>query len=169
MNVREQKRIVLSRGLMVDVETAGPGPSRYALLSLGACVVGAPSQGFYVEIRPDRREYVPSALAAINHSDLSHFDCCGIAPKVALIHFLNWVTSTRIQTPLFVAHNAAFDWMFYADYCVRYEVENPFGYKPFDTASAYGSMMTTPLPHHAGEDAYLQTLDLRHYYGLAPK
>lgn len=166
-HLRDIKRIVLSSGLMVDVESSGPGPSRYALLSLGATVIKNPRLRFYVELIPDRDEFVPSAMETIGH-DLDYFCQHGIEPQLALMRFHMWVAAQPLsRRPRFVAHNAAYDWMFYADYCVRYHLPNPFGYSAIDTASVYGSgIMTTPLPHHAGEDAYLQTLDLRRYYGM---
>jgi ribonuclease T len=37
----------------VDVETAGPSPSRHALMAIGACLVADPEQGFYAELQPD--------------------------------------------------------------------------------------------------------------------
>jgi len=163
--VIDMKEVVLSRGIMVDVEAAGPGPSRYALLSLGACVAGDPTKRFYVEFRPDRFEFLPQALMMTGLA-LEELAYTGRLPAEALRTFHYWIMSVMPVKPLFVAHNAAFDWMFYADYCVRYGVDNPFGHKPFDTASAYGDIMQTPLPHHAGADAYLQTLDLRRHYGV---
>jgi ribonuclease T len=161
--VIRMRETVLSRGIMVDVEAAGPGPSRYALLSLGACVIGDPHKRFYVELKPDRSEYVATALTMTGLT-LEGLANTGMLPVNALQNFLDWLRRTGSQQPLFVAHNAAFDWMFYADYCVRYGVVNPFGHKPFCTASAYGNIMYTSLPHHAGEDAYLQTFDLRRFY-----
>jgi len=163
--VMHMKETVLSKGIMVDVEAAGPGPSRYALLSLGACVVGSPRKRFYVELKPDRSEFLPAALTMTGLT-LEGLASTGIVPGEALQNFHNWVRYVAYSQPLFVAHNAAFDWLFYADYCVRYGAVNPFGHKPFCTASAYGYIMHTPLPHHAGEDAYLQALDLRRYYGV---
>ena len=35
--------------ISIDVETAGSVPSRFALLSIGACLVDDPEQAFYVE------------------------------------------------------------------------------------------------------------------------
>ncbi len=155
---------VLSKGIMVDVETAGPGPSHYALLSLGACVIKDPTRRFYIEMVPDRRSSVPAAMA-VQKRTLTSFYQNGVLPALALARFHTWVETVYDQ-PIFVAHNAPFDWMFYADYCVRYRQPNPFGYRAIDTASLCGRIMTTPLLHHAGEDALLQTLDLRRYYGL---
>lgn len=34
----------------VDVETAGPVPGLYSMLSFGACVVGEPESSFYAEL-----------------------------------------------------------------------------------------------------------------------
>ena len=49
--------------ICVDVETAGPVPSQYALLSIGACLVEEPERSFYIELQPDREEFLPEAMA----------------------------------------------------------------------------------------------------------
>ena len=36
--------------ISVDVETAGPNPGQYSLLSIGACLVFVPAKTFYVEL-----------------------------------------------------------------------------------------------------------------------
>ncbi len=36
----------------VDVETSGPTPAGYSLLSIGACLVADPGREFYVELQP---------------------------------------------------------------------------------------------------------------------
>ena len=38
--------------ISVDVETSGPIPVEFSLLSLGACIVGNTSKTFYAEIKP---------------------------------------------------------------------------------------------------------------------
>ena len=50
------------RYISVDVETAGPIPGEYSLLSLGACVVGHPDDTFYVEFKPLNDNAIPEAL-----------------------------------------------------------------------------------------------------------
>jgi DNA polymerase III epsilon subunit-like protein len=166
LHEKKMKLQVLSQGIMVDVEAAGRAPSLYSLLSIGATLISNPSARFYIELCPDKAQYEKEAIRAIGHDDLSYFYRYGVRPSEALSCFATWVQSLRLTSPLFVAHNAAFDWMFYLCYMVAYGIENPFGYKPFDTASAYGHIMTTPIPHHAGEDSYIQTMDLRRYYGM---
>ncbi|MBP9749821.1 MAG: 3'-5' exonuclease [Candidatus Pacebacteria bacterium] len=158
------EEIVLSSGIMVDVETAGPIIGIHALLSIGGCVVAHPEARFYVELKPDRTAYVQEALDVCK-LDLTVLQRTGQTPATALPAFVAWVREQYTQ-PLFVAHNAAFDWMFVQFYLGAYGVHNSFGYKPLCTWSAYGPIMKTSLPHHAGKDAYLQTIDLRRHYGL---
>jgi hypothetical protein len=159
------QEIVLSKGIMVDVETAGPTPGIHALLSVGASVIARPERRFYVELTPDRDVFVSEALSVCK-LDLDTLRRVGEEPGSALRAFVTWVQQ-QYEQPLFVAHGAPFDWSFVLCYLGAYQVHNPFGHWALDTKAAYGSIMTTALPHHAGEDAYLQTLDLRRHFGLA--
>ena len=153
---------VITRGIMVDVETAGPDPVQHALLSIGACVINNWRNSFYVELRPDSRRFEQAAME-VHQLELDRLDRYGISPRTALRRFVDWVVVRRTR-PLFVAHNAAFDWMFVQIYLRRYNIKNPFGHWPFDTKSAYGNIMTSPLPHLARQDAQIQTQDLHRYY-----
>ena len=47
--------------ISVDVETSGPSPSEHSLLSIGACLVFAPEQRFYVELQPVSDAYTSEA------------------------------------------------------------------------------------------------------------
>ncbi len=153
---------VLCRGIMVDVEAGGRNPVWYPLLSIGAVHIGNPSRRFYVELKPDMWNFNPEALATCK-LDPERLWKDGAWPKEALKAFIGFTLSCS-KRPLFVAHNAAFDWMYVECYLGKYGLDNPYGYWPFDTKSAYGNIMLTPLPHHAGEDAFIQTHDLlRHY------
>ena len=44
-----------------DVETDGPIPGPYSMISLGMAVAGRPDLTFYTELRPISDEYVPDA------------------------------------------------------------------------------------------------------------
>ena len=48
--------------ISVDVETAGPNPSQYSLLSVGACTVFEPQETFYVELQPFNDNYLPESV-----------------------------------------------------------------------------------------------------------
>lgn len=47
----------------VDVETSGPVPGIYSLLSIGACVVSEPAQSIYLELQPDGLQHDPETVA----------------------------------------------------------------------------------------------------------
>ncbi len=105
----------------VDVETAGPNPSQYSLLAIGACLVSYPSRGFYVELQPVNANAVPEAMA-IHGLSLSELAARGLSPADALGRFEQWLANEipSDQHPIFVAFNAPFDWMFVADYFHRF-------------------------------------------------
>ena len=125
----------------VDVETAGPNPARYAMLSIGACLVDDPDGGFYVEMQPDSMEFEPEALA-VSGLSLERLAQDGIGPAAAMRQFEDWLAQTiPVGTrAIFAAFNAPFDWMFVDTYFQRYLGRNPFGHSALDI-KAYGMGM----------------------------
>jgi hypothetical protein len=161
---RRQRARLLKQGIMVDVETAGPAPSRYSLMSLGANLINDVDKKFYITFKPDRSEYIEEALR-ITGFTLEGLTISGTEPREALKLFHAWLASHKIEEPIFVGRNVCFDWMFYADYTSRYHEENPFGYFAFDTKAAFGDLVkNSPVPHHAGQDARIQTQDLYRFF-----
>lgn len=120
----------------IDVETAGPVPSEYSLLSIGACLVDDPDTGFYVELKPTTDAVVESSLA-VGGLSLGGLATTGIAPAEAMLQFERWLADSVPAggIPIFVGFNAAFDWMFVADYFGRFLGRNPFGYAALDIKS----------------------------------
>jgi ribonuclease T len=119
--------------ISIDVETAGPAPSHFPLLSIGACLVDDPGQTFYVELQPDQERIEPEALV-VSGLDPARLRQTGVPPAVAMARFADWVREVAPpgEAPVFVAYNAPFDWMFVQDYFQRYKVENPFGHAALD-------------------------------------
>src|SRR5688572_24193416 len=96
----------------VDVETSGPIPGEYSMLSLGACVVGRRDEGFYAELKPLNDNAVPKALR-VTGFDLAKLDLTGERPEEVMGKLRDWVTDVAAgATPVFVGFNAAFDWSF---------------------------------------------------------
>jgi DNA polymerase III epsilon subunit-like protein len=176
------KRPVLPETFIsVDIETAGPVPSEYSMLSIGACLVEDPETTFYVEIKPEHDAVVESALA-VTHLSLDVLEVMGLPPVEAMESFADWVEEVvpPDHRAIFTAFNAAFDWMFIADYFHRHLGRNPFGYSALDIkAFAMGSANTTwaqtsmdflaerhlagrALKHHALSDAQDQAELFRH-------
>jgi DNA polymerase III epsilon subunit-like protein len=166
--------------ISVDVETAGPTPGQYALLSIGACVAFEPAQTFYVELKPDKSGFTPEALA-VSGLDLDDLARSGLPPEQALLQFEAWVASVTPpdRRPVFVAFNAPFDWMFAAEYFHSYLGRNPFGHSAldmkayfmgqngvawaetgFDNVSCHFGLQH-PLTHNALQDALDQAILFR--------
>jgi DNA polymerase III epsilon subunit-like protein len=123
--------------ISVDVETAGPIPGEYSMLSLGACVVGGKVDGFYVEIKPLNDKAVPDALK-VSGFDLAKLAKSGEAPEDAIAKLRDWVKKVAgAAKPVFVGFNAGFDWSFVNWYFIRFLGENPFGFAPLDVKAFY--------------------------------
>ncbi len=156
----------------VDIETAGPNPVRYAMLSLGACLVDDPDGGFYVELQPDSAEFEPEALA-VSGLSLERLALEGVGAATAMRQFEDWLIEhvPAGSRPVFTAFNAPFDWMFVDTYFQRYLGRNPFGHSALDikafamglTGSSWTGVSMRhlspryldgrPLSHHALGDA----------------
>ena len=158
--------------ISVDVETGGATPADYALLSIGACLVDDPETTFYVELQPEDKRVTVEAIE-VSKLSVDVLRTMGEPPAEAMRHFADWVAEVvpAKDRPVFVGFNAAFDWMFVADYFERYVGRNPFGYTALDIkAFAMGRLGGTwgetsmsvlgpkylsgrPLAHHALSDA----------------
>ncbi len=182
MEPREQDPDVRERLVSVDVETSGPSPSVASLLAVGACLVDDPSEGIYLELRPDPDRGWDDAAAAVHGLDRERLEREGLAPKEAMSRLVAWLeTVSTGARPVFVGLNAGFDWMFVADALWRTLGRNPFGIAPLDLKSLYmgrdgvGSWARTsrvemtrrypverPHTHHALDDARSQAELARH-------
>lgn len=128
----------------VDIESAGPIPGKYSMLSLGACVVGRPEECYYVELKPISREFVPDALR-VSGFDLANLQKAGKDPKVAMKEFRLWVEkSAGNSKPIFVGFNACFDWQFVNWYFESFTGGNPFGFGGIDIKSYYMGLSGVP-------------------------
>lgn len=127
--------------ISVDVETAGPNPSAYSILSIGACLVEDPEQNFYVELKPVNDAMTTEALS-ISGLTLEHLEKNGEPPEAGMKKFDEWIAEAVPSpgVPVFVGFNASFDWMFVCDYFERFLGRNPFGHSAIDIKSFYLGM-----------------------------
>lgn len=124
--------------ICVDVETSGPIPGDYSLLSIGACTLFNPRQTFYVELQPTSMNATDEA-AAVHKLSLQRLAKEGLPPEAAMTQFEAWLRDQTQdnQVPVFVAFNAAFDWMFINYYFMHYLGHNPFGHAALDIKALY--------------------------------
>ncbi|MGC2236399.1 MAG: 3'-5' exonuclease [Pyrinomonadaceae bacterium] len=123
--------------ISVDVETAGPIPSMYSMLSIGACMVGKADEQFYIELQPINALFIPEAIKIVGKS-LEEFTKSGSEPLEAMQKFRAWILKiSEESTPVFVGFNATFDWSFINWYFHTYLDDNPFGFGGVDIKSFY--------------------------------
>jgi ribonuclease T len=169
----------------VDIETSGPAPGIHNLLSVGITQVRRFEgryqllEDFYLEVRPTFPGYYEAAMA-IHGLDAEKLKREGVPPKDAMHRIATWVKQRQKdqkERPIFLAHNAPFDWMFIAWYFAYTEVENPFGHSALDLKALAMGHLRIPwnqtslkqigvllrMPerdisrlHHAGADARYQ-------------
>ena len=86
--------------ISVDVETAGPNPAQYSLLSLGACLVLDPANTFYVEVQPVTDAFVPEAMQ-ITGLEMEKLRAHGLTPEQAMSQFADvpGVVETALALP----------------------------------------------------------------------
>lgn len=149
--------------ISVDVETAGPYPGRYSLLSIGACSVWKPEHNFYVELQPINEEMLPEAFA-IHGLSSDALKENGTAPAQAMTRFDSWLEEIvpSGQRPIFVAFNAPFDWMFVNDYFYRFLGHNPFGHSALDIKAFYMGISGSNWAETAMRSVSEYVLDGRH-------
>lgn len=152
--------------ICVDVETAGPIPARYAMLSIGACLISDIETSFYVELKPDRDEVQSEALA-VSGLMMDDLRRDGVDPKEALEAFEDWIHDVVPEgdRPVLVAFNAPFDWMFINDYFHRYLDRNPFGHGALDIKAYFmgqsgGKWSETSMQHISRH--FLEEIRLTH-------
>ena len=124
----------------IDIECSGPVPGLYDMISLGAVVVTPTESGFvigetfYVEIKPTAPR-VDAGAMAVNGLDYARLKAEGTDLTDALQALSDWTTARVVpgSVPVFVGHNAPFDWSFVSWAYHASGLKNPFGYKALDT------------------------------------
>jgi DNA polymerase III epsilon subunit-like protein len=127
----------------IDCEASGQLPPLYNLLSIGATVVRQEQNhhvlgdSFYVELQPIFPGFDPKALEVCG-LDVERLRREGKEPEEAMRGLAAWVQKQNQgsrDAPVFVGHNAVFDWAYIAFYFAHFDLPNPFGYKGIDTKS----------------------------------
>lgn len=133
----------------VDVETDGPIPGRYSMLSFALVYAGAfdgrifyeppeYTNNFYTELRPIYPEFEIEALQ-VNGLDRDVLLENGQDPRAAMTAAALWIEGIVGKAePVFVAYPLSFDWTWMYWYFVQFsDSGSPFGFsKCFDIKTA---------------------------------
>lgn len=144
--------------ISADIETDGPIPGEFSMLSFGLCVAGLfdgerfmrPSkeeqQTLYIELQPisDRFEVEALRVNGLDREALAHR---GERPEDAMRTADHWVRSLLpAARPVLVAYPLAFDWAFLYWYFIRFTGDSPFGFSScLDIRTLYQARALTPF------------------------
>lgn len=125
--------------IMVDIESDGPIPGDYSMISFGAVLVDEQlNKTFYGKLKPISDKFSAEALEVSGHSrdEVLLFD----DPKQVMTNFKEWIEKTCKDRPVFISDNNGFDWMFICWYFHHFIGANPFGYSSYNLGSLYKGM-----------------------------
>ncbi len=146
----------------VDVEASGHIPGIHNLVSIGATPVRETGgrfemlEDFYVELKPVFPGFSPEAMA-VHGIPREHLEKNGLEPAAAMSAFREFVIGVHgggIPKPVFVGHNAAFDWAYINFYFAHMGVRNPFNIFPMDIKAL--SMARLAIPWARARKTYLK-------------
>jgi len=141
-----------------DVETDGPIPGPYSILSLALVFAGTfDGEGFcrpqdyhrtfYREIRPISERFQVEALR-VNRLDRGRLVREGGSPETVMTDATRWVREVAgTGLPVMVAYPLSFDWTFLYWYFIRFSLEGcPFGHsRCFDIKTAFAVKASVPM------------------------
>ena len=153
-----------------DVETDGPIPGPFSMLSFGIVYAGsfdglhfqrptAYDQSLYKELKPISEDFEPEALF-VNGLDRDRLSREGEAPEKAMTETCQWVNEVAgIARPVLVAYPLSFDWTWLYWYFVRFSTEgSPFDYsRCFDIKTALAVKASIPISE-AGRSRIIPSL-----------
>jgi ribonuclease T len=124
--------------ISIDIETSGPVPGDYSMLTLGACAVDDDTKTLYVELKPLNDRAVPEAMQ-VSGLSLETLARDGLEPADAMRALDEWIQTATPKdcTPVFVGLNAPFDWSFVNYYFIHFLGGNPFGFSAVDIKALY--------------------------------
>jgi hypothetical protein len=141
-----------------DVETDGPIPGPYSILSFALVYAGSFDgtrfvrprsfeRSFYVELKPISDAFQIEALR-VNGLDRNRLKVEGTPPHAAMTDASKWVRSTAGSAkPVLVAYPLSFDWTWLYWYFVRFASDgSPFDYsRCYDIKTALAVKTATPI------------------------
>ena len=126
--------------IVVDVESDGPIPGDYSMISFGAIIVEEKlERTFYGKLKPISENWVQDALkvSGLSREETLQFD----DPKSVMENFNSWIKENAKSRALFFSDNNGFDWQFINWYFIHFIGKNPFGFSSTNLGSLYKGMV----------------------------
>lgn len=128
--------------IVVDVESDGPCPGLYSMISFGAVAVSPGlSETFLGRVAPLAGAGRLEAAAAISGISRTQHEAQE-DPAFVMIRFAQWIQEVTPpgERPIFVSDNPAFDWQWINYYFHKYQGENPFGFSARRIGDLYSGL-----------------------------
>jgi hypothetical protein len=134
----------VSSWFIVDVESDGPCPGLYSMVSFGAVrlKVEPLCDTFYGATKPlEGAHYQEEALAVSGTTREQHIHYGD--PTRVMADFAAWIArvTPKGMKPVFVSDNNAFDWQFINYYFHRFWGKNPFGFSARRIGDLYAGIV----------------------------
>ena len=125
--------------ISADIETDGPVPGRYSMLSFGLAAIAtyngeqirrldARAHAAYWELKPITESFDEDALR-VNGLSRERLAKTGLSPDDAMRQAADWVEAIAGERrPVLVAYPVAFDWLFLHWYFETFAGRSPFGH-----------------------------------------
>lgn len=149
--------------IAVDIESDGPAPGLYSMVSFGAVIIEPSlSKTFYAETAPISENWLPVNLSKSGKTREEHL--MFPAPAIAMKNFETWLKNNSKEKPIFISDNNGYDWSFINHYFIAFLGYNPFGWssrRAGDLAAGFFKNMhvngknfrKTKHTHHPVDDA----------------
>ena len=151
--------------VVVDVESDGPIPAEFSMVSFGAVIFDDQlDTTFYGRVRPVSDRFISEALAVSGFTREQHLSFED--PQAVMESFASWLTQHTKGRAVFVSDNLAYDWQFINYYFHRFLGRNPFGFsgrrigdlyaglvKDASKATAWKKFRVTAHTHNPVDDA----------------
>ena len=126
--------------IMVDIESDGPIPGDYSMISFGAVIVDEKlDKTFYGKLKPISEQWIPDALAV---SGFSREETLKFEDAATVMeNFAEWLKENSKSRPMFFSDNNGFDWQFINWYFIHFTGKNPFGFSSTNLGSLYKGMV----------------------------
>lgn len=147
----------------VDIESDGPIPGEYSMLSFGLAIAGRfdgrtferfdpEARTLYRELRPISDKFLEDAVG-VTDLDRDALKRVGSRPEEAMVEARKWVEEQADDDrPVLVGFPLVFDWLFFTWYLERFAGGSPFGYSSgLDMKTIYAAKARVPLSA-AGKD-----------------